>query len=1857
VVTEALVRREGDYYRLVITFNQAMVALGPTQPQVVFKVHPTFSAQALWTKTDELTLAFEKPLPLAHIFKLEIAAGLKALNGATLTSPYRFRFETSRPQITSVALKCPPDVSCDRLGPQGRLLLLTNTAVSAPELAKYIALKRGTETLTFDIAEVPDTFETYDNAGQHQRFWLTPRPFAASEDTSVELVVRAGWHAHAGPLQAQRTFREKWAIYQPLKVRFLCDEKDTPLTDGQSCYPMNNGYFSGLRMRFTEPVRRKTLESHFVLSPSQVKLQPTDGLSCGDEDCGREWSLRGDLQPKTTYTVRLKGGVTDVYQRALPEPLERHFETRSFPPGLFLPAQAGHVLPLERGLAYRYVGLEALSVQRQEVSVPEAIHIAECQLQHSAREEYNEEQDTKESDLSPCLNKLTSVSSTKTNLSIKPNTPDVHNGVLELKPGFARLTWSSPQIVDSEQHIKSFERVVWATDLGLHARFTPWGLYVWVTSLQTAKARPGVSIEVRNSSAKTIWQGKTGADGSLTLEDKTLIKTEREAPRWYVVARFDQDISMLAVGQPFSDRNTCNPHDAFGHAMDPPDDPDKAFDASEDNTTQVDDGNEWETSGEIYTPTTAAYVSTERGIYRPGQPVYAHGAVRAFERGRATPLANAALRVQLSTQDRIILAEHAVSTDAWGLFRTKFALPQTAQLGDYTVKVFKQQREITSYSFDVKHYREPRFKLETTLHDDIIDSVSNARIDIQATRFSGGALDEAPYTVTLEETPVLQHWLPPHYVLQTLHETLMDSKTTTRKGRLNRQGHARVELPPTGISYAGVIVGRISITTVDLDGRRIVKSLTYTRFPAELMPLWIDHRLHLINTEGKKARGRVTVSVFENPGQQNASWRQQFNISESGKKINLPLARWAGKTVSVFLEVTDSAGRIGRSSYDLAVAPNKETVDRMPAPLPDNEEPLIVQTEQELYTVGDTATITVVGGHAFERGRLFIEQDEIFHVASFTMQPHGKVGIAKVRVPVEERYGEFVTLRAVLYGHLKAVSERENVLHSASTTLQVNDHHHSLDVALKPARSAYKPREKVEIDVQVNDNAGRGRHAALVIMAVDESVLRLTNFSLPDPLSSFTLRRDYLTWADDSRRYLLPAHIRVDHVPHDSLFSHGFGGCMGYGSAAGLGAGGGGSGDMKGPAAATRRLFDVAAWHTQVETDVQGHVKTSFTLPDSLTTFRIMAFAVDKTRSAGVGDALIQVSLPIVTLTALPAMLRKGDHAKSGVMVQNTTTSSVAAVVRLHTLGTSIAVHGPLEHKVSLAPNHSQNVRFDLEALQAGTTRFRFDVDAASSHDSLEHALHVSNPIRPQTVATSGEFVGRERIPLGSLSDVHSNVGGLELSLASSPLVTLKREIEQLIEYPYGCVEQRGSKLLALAAIAALAKRFGWSFTRDPERLLKQGAEELRAFQNADGGFGYWPSGTPSQTWATAYALIVFKRLEPFGAGLTHQNLASALDYLDRSMARRDKHVVVDDTSEQVWAIFASSLFGRSRLDRIQRIAKQGAQTSPTTRALLLAALPHSPAAEATRKAWSQDLRQALVYRKQGAHRLARVAKIDKSDPFSTVERETAIALIAFIRAKAPRQEVEPLVRYLIDRSALNAHHTQQAAWQLMALQDFSARFEGAADVGPIDITLGRELKRISFGESQSAQSHLNWPMPKLTTSQGRPIEIVNRNKHNAYYISRLRYASRNGFERAAAHGIHIQKTIALMRSDGTLAKLSTSPQVGDVLVVTLNLTLPQPLPYVVIDDPLAAGLEAVDISLATESGRSPIRSDAADHHELRDDRVLFFINRARPGKHTYRYMARVTTPGSFAIPATHAEAMYQPEFHGRTAPSQIRVK
>jgi len=115
-------------------------------------------------------------------------------------------------------------------------------------------------------------------------------------------------------------------------------------------------------------------------------------------------------------------------------------------------------------------------------------------------------------------------------------------------------------------------------------------------------------------------------------------------------------------------------------------------------------------------------------------------------------------------------------------------------------------------------------------------------------------------------------------------------------------------------------------------------------------------------------------------------------------------------------------------------------------------------------------------------------------------------------------------------------------------------------------------------------------------------------------------------------------------------------------------------------------------------------------------------------------------------------------------------------------------------------------------------------------------------------------------------------------------------------------------------------------------------------------------------------------------------------------------------------------------------------------------------------------------------------------------------------------------------------------------------------------------------------------------------------------------------------------------------------------------VVVPESAHYVLVEDPLPAGMEALDASLATDTA-IPSSYTAEDykergwgwwyfnHIELHDEKVVLSSDYLPSGTYVFTYLARASTTGTFKVIPSTASEFYFPDIGGRGAGSVFIIK
>lgn len=129
-------------------------------------------------------------------------------------------------------------------------------------------------------------------------------------------------------------------------------------------------------------------------------------------------------------------------------------------------------------------------------------------------------------------------------------------------------------------------------------------------------------------------------------------------------------------------------------------------------------------------------------------------------------------------------------------------------------------------------------------------------------------------------------------------------------------------------------------------------------------------------------------------------------------------------------------------------------------------------------------------------------------------------------------------------------------------------------------------------------------------------------------------------------------------------------------------------------------LTETAFFYPALATDKDGLVNISFTLPESVTTWKFIGLAHDKAMNYDIVNAEAVASKTVMVQPNMPRFLREGDKGQLSTRIFNTSDKAVSGTARLQ-------IVEPESGKVL----KEQSVPFSTVA--NGSTTASFDVDAA----------------------------------------------------------------------------------------------------------------------------------------------------------------------------------------------------------------------------------------------------------------------------------------------------------------------------------------------------------------------------------------------------------------------------------------------------------------------------------------------------------------------------------------------------------------
>ncbi|MFC1974899.1 alpha-2-macroglobulin, partial [Chloroflexota bacterium] len=398
------------------------------------------------------------------------------------------------------------------------------------------------------------------------------------------------------------------------------------------------------------------------------------------------------------------------------------------------------------------------------------------------------------------------------------------------------------------------------------------------------------------------------------------------------------------------------------------------------------------------------------------------------------------------------------------------------------------------------------------------------------------------------------------------------------------------------------------------------------------------------------------------------------------------------------------------------------------------------------------------------------------------------------------------------------------------------------------------------------------------------------------------------------------------------------------------------------------------------------------------------------------------------------------------------------------------------------------------------------------------------------------------------------------------------------------------------------------------------------------------------------------------GLDVSDRVLANGLNYLQTQIKSEREYKSFREANRQAWLLYVLAEGNAAPRDKLNELFDNREKLSHYARAYLAQALWLVDENDPRLDTLLSDLNNAAIVSATGTH-----WEENNLDwwAMNTNTRSTAIIIDTLAKLDPDNALTPNAVRWLMVARQFGIWETtQETAWSLIALTDWmlvtgelDADYDYALYLNETELNSGTASR-----ETVQEGATVIVPIASLIADAANALTIARTDGNGRlYYTAHLKVYLPVEKIKPAERGISVSRRYTLVDCTGSANCTDVrEAKLGDVIRVDLTITAPNDLYYVVVEDPLPAGGEAIDTSLATTSqlAADPTLRRQNSHYwwgswysrgELRDEKVVLFADYLRRGTYTFSYTFRTTLPGDYHVIPTVAQEFYFPEVFGRS--------
>lgn len=1401
---------------------------------------------------------------------------------------------------------------------------------------------------------------------------------------------------------------------------------------------------------------------------------------------------------------------------------------------------------------------------------------------------------------------------------------------------------------NSKQYRREFKFGYLFTNIGLHVKKGRGGVLVWAFGLKEGTPLPETEIRLyRNGVGEETLT--TDGNGLAFFPDFTLGKEEK----FVVVAKKGDDVSF--VNNQYGGWNAGISKYDFNFG-----------------------GNYWQEPQDLILDVVA-----ERPLYLPNEKVNLKFFVRKFIPD-SLDLMETGKKVKISIFDPRgdeALVTHIELND-YGTGTLEYQLPPKAITGRYSVYVQEGASTITQEAvFQVEEFRKPDFKI---VMEDSKDSVKG-----KITYFKGGAVKNAAGEVAVLFRKVfmtpkdqdLERFSYPGSVSNAYeyYDHTPELKVISRS-EIESDENGEFVVNKAGLTDSINEYGNLIIEGAfkDESGGTISGRVETLHNPYDLIPginltKWLYNsgesimpEVVVLNKEGKAVQNvkmKLTMTLITYIYERRLGSGNYFYYDS--RKEEKVINSCSFTTAADFKSCGIEAKEAGYYEFTVKVDDPKLKADEAKVSTyvyskgsflgfeSANHDRININVDKSRLKLGDKLKIMAISPLQDAEALITFERDGILFKDQVKFS--GNVLLYEKDITDEKLIPGFYVSVVIIKGRTSDKIEGEVDLGKPAFKIgykrvEVENTEKRLTTKVVPARKQTEPGQMMEGSVEVKDFRGKGVQSELAIAVVDDALLSVSG----------PYKKNY----DVLDTFYTLGTLGVENYQTLTQLI----GRRTFGKK-GANAGGGGGFEIRSD------FKNTAYWVAQVETDQDGKHKFKFKVPDNLTTWKIIAVAVDKNHRFGFGEDEFIASKSLMIEPALPNFLVEGDKFDAKVIVTNR--SGKKQDLSINALSSTLTLSNP---KMSLGIDHDnkKGLIFPATALKVGLADLTITAEGDNARDGMKKTFPVLSNAIKHVYGTQGLVAQNEvSIPLVFAPDAKDESLSLTLQYSSTAINGLDEVFRYVLGYPYGCWEQKLTKAYFLVQYEEFKDMITYRFpeTQGSTKTAVQKLLDVAGdYQTPSGGMRYYPGGSEeADVYLSVFTGYSFVTMKELGYKIDPKVEANLRQYLKglvtsdinwnswyyreaRNSTKAMLLSVLSDMGEKnlntsVSKLFSErdglDLFGLSFLAGYMSGEKNYQKEAKT----LIDKLESLRVTESGRTSYKEPYQQ-----KDGLYKFWNY----------TDTRSTCATLQNLVKFSNDKAQVSTVVRFILqEMDGGKWYNTQENIYCFEALRRYVKKFESKSTKAEMEVKVGEAMVKKEPSVKKGVSTIL------LTSGELRK-DTKNVSMKSAegelYYSSVLRYETpfkerekqNQGFgltKKFYKLEMNKEKASWLLMKDATL-RLKR----GDVMKIVIEVDTIGDRYQVLLNDSLAGCLEPINTQLATTSKvfesllnaksknylwETPFYKGDFEYLDLRLDAAQFYSRKLGKGHFEVEYMVQTIATGEFTMPEATIEEMYYPDVRG----------